>query len=206
MKGHDSRQSIVRSTLSRSSFPRIAAVTLLAGALALLGCATTTSTGRVSFEPYGPGHVFSSVDAAAVDAMAYSVTDARRTAKERRMYGGAIRAVEGGFTYQEPTVASPIRPLDIRYTIDRMDVARFHVYPKSYDMQKSRAREHVTRWDRKSVDNADPRHRPIYFLTPSLVVKVYHGVHSSLPVQEVARLDRDNDGLSIEMLAATTMP
>ena len=207
MKSHESRQHVVRNIFSLTHLPRVAAAVLLAAALAMLGCATTTSHGgRVAFEPFGPGHVFSSLDAAAVDAMAWSVTDARRTAKEGRMYGGAITAVEGGFTYEEPTVASPVRPLDIRYKIDRMDVARFHVYPKAYDMRESRAREHVTRWDRKSVDHADPRHRPIYFLTPSLIVKVYHGVHSSLPVQEVARLDTGRDGLSVEMLASTTMP
>ena len=210
MRGRNSRHYVDRSSRSHSFAPRVAGVMLLAGALALLGCASTQGdpmAGRDALQPLGPGHVFSSVEAAVVDAMAFSLTDARRTSKRARMYGGSIKAVDGGFTYDEPTVASPHRPLDIRYKIGRTDVARFHVYPKAYDLRESRAREHVTRWDKQSVDSADPRHRPLYFLTPSLVVKAYHGKASSLPTQEIARLDRVSKGVSVEMIASTaTVP
>ena len=63
------------------------------------------------------------------------------------------------------------------------------------DMRENQSREHLTRIDKLSVDKRDPRRRTLYFLTPSLVVKAYHG--KRVPVQEVARIDRDDTGLLI---------
>jgi len=164
--------------------------------LFLAGCAMPVAPAdKVVVVPYGPGHAFTTIEDAVVDAMAFSVLEARRTGQSDRMYGGSISMVEGGYAYGEPVVASSWKPLDIRYRITSMDVARFHVYPSSYEMRENQRREHATRSDRKSVDDKDPRHRTLYFLTPSMVVKAYHG--KRLPVQEVARLDRARDGLLV---------
>ncbi len=180
-------------------------ITMLAVAsLGLAGCAAMTSTtDEVAIEPRGPGYAFATIEDAVIDAMAFSVMDARRTGQSDRMYGGAISMVEGGYTYAEPVVASSWKPLDIRYRITSADVARFHVYPEARDMRENQQREHCTRWDRVSVDDRDPRHRTLYFLTPSMMVKAYHG--KSLPVQEVARLDRAHDGLML-VQNVTPMP
>ena len=154
MRGRNSLHYVDRSTRSRSSVPRVAGIVPVAGALALLGGASTPGdpvAGPAALEPYGPGHVFSTVEAAVVDAMAFSLTDARRTSQRGRMYGGSIK----------------------------------------------------TRWDRKSVDIADPRHRSLCFLTPKLVAKACHGKASALPTQEIARLDRVSEGLRVEMIAST---
>ena len=167
----------------------------------LAGCASMTGAGRVAFEPSGPGAVFSTIEGAVVDAMAFSVVEARRSRRSDRMHGGAITAVAGGYTYSAPAVAQALKPLEVSYGIGRDDVARFHVYPKAQDRRERRAREQVTLSDRASVDKADPRHRPIYFLTPSLVVKIYAG--DAKPVREIARIDQERDGLQVVMVAAS---
>ena len=190
----------LRSSFS-TTWVRLATVTMLLALAALVGCASTPGNGRVAFEPRGPGFTFATIDNAAIDAMAFSVLVAKRTSHTDRMLGGTITAVEGGYTYAEPVVAPEIRPLDIRYRVGRDDVARFHVYPQADDIRERRAREDVTRWDMASVDETDPLHRPIYFLTPTLVVKAYHG--TSMPVQEVARLDSSNDGMRVVMIASS---
>ena len=169
--------------------------------MALTGCASMMGAGRVAFEPNGPGAVFPTIEGAVVDALAFSVVEAKRSHRSDRMHGGVITAVDGGYTYSSPVVAPALRPLEVSYGIGRDDVARFHVYPKAQDLRELRNREQVTRSDRASVDHADPRHRPIFILTPSLVVKTYRG--NAQPVREIARLDQERDGLHVVMVAAS---
>ena len=183
----------------------LAAAILTLATVALVGCASTTGSREFAFEPHGPGFTFATMDNAAIDAVAYSVILAKRTSHRDRMLGGTIKAVEGGYTYAEPVVAPEIRPLGIRYRIGRDDVARFHVYPQADGIRERRAREDVTRWDMASVDETDPLHRTLYVLTPTLVVKAYHGQGSAIPEQEIARLDSERGGLSV-MMMASSMP
>lgn len=199
MERRSSRFGIVSRQVTR-----LCAMGVAIASFALVGCASMNATeDKVTVDPQGPGHTFATVEAAVVDAMAFSVLDARRRGHADRMYGGAIRMVEGGYSYGEPVVASAWKPLDIRYSITSLDVARYHVYPEAREMRENQNREHVTRWDRVSVDDRDPRHRTLYFLTPSLVVKAYHG--KRVPVQEIARLDRSHDGLLL-VYNETSMP
>lgn len=182
-----------RFELQDTRVARVSLVVLAMLALGLVGCASLESSTRhqVAIEPHGPGAIFTNMEDAVVDAMAFSVIEARRTGMSDRMHGGVITRVSGGFTYDDPIVAESWKPLDLRYTITGRDVARFHVYPRATEMRENQKREHVTRWDRVSVDKQDPHHRSLYFLTPSLVVKVYGGNRD--PVREVARLDRVPD-------------
>jgi hypothetical protein len=154
-------------------------------------------------EPQGPGAAFATIEETVLDAMAYSFLDARRSGRTDRMYGGAIRMTEHGYTYAEPVVAHSWRPLEVRYKVTSKDVARFHVYPPADDMRESQRREHATRVDRMSVDEQDPRRRTLYFLTPTLMVKAYHG--KRVPVQDVVRLDESVDGMLI-VQNVTSMP
>ena len=133
--------------------------------------------------------------------MAYSALDARRTHKKDRMYGGAIKSVEGGYTYAKPVVAPSRRPLEVRYRIGRDDVARYHVYPQAVDIRERRSREHVSTGDQISVNESDPLHRPVYFLTPKLVVKAYRG--GAIPEQAIARLDSEHRGMSMTLIASS---
>jgi len=177
-----------------STPPRAAVAALAIVAAGLWGCASWSGRpDRVALEPRGPGSVFTTIEDAVVDAMAFSVNDARRSGRADRMYGGVITMVDEGYTYQAPAVAKAWRPLEIRYRITGRDVARYHVYPVARDLQENQRREGATRWDRQSVDEQDPRRRTLYFLTPSRIVKAYHG--ERFPVQALARLDRADDGL-----------
>ncbi len=189
---------------ARSNTLRATTVAIAILTLALMGCAGMSgSTGPVAMEPQGPGAVFPTIEDAVLDAMAYSVQDARSRGRTDRMYGGPIQMVDDGYTYGEPAVAHSVRPLEVRYTVSSRDVARFHVYPAADDVRENQRREHATRTDRRSVDEQDPRRRTLYFLTPTLMVKAYHG--KRVPVQEVVRLDRSNDGMLI-VQNTTSMP
>jgi len=180
----------------RGASLRACVVVLAGAAMTLAGCASLPGAqGRVAMEPMGPGTVFPTIEDAVVDAMAYSVADARSSARSDRMYGGVIRMVEDGYTYGEPVVATSWKPLDVRYSVSSADVARYHVYPVADDVRENQRREHATRVDRLSVDQRDPRRRTLYFLTPSMVVKAYHGAR--VPEQEVVRLDRSSDGVLV---------
>lgn len=164
--------------------------------LVLAGCASMHGASRtLAVDPEGPGASFSTIESAAVDAMAYSLLEGRRTGRSDRLWGGAITMTADGYTYSEPVVAPSYSPSRIRYPVTSNDVARFHVYPKGVNTEDRHRREHVSRSDRASVDSLDPRRRPVYFLTPRLVVKAYYG--KSVPEQEVARLDRASDTMLV---------
>ena len=143
---------------------------LLAAALAI-GCATP-STPRESFQ--GPGGLFSSLDAAAVDALVYAHRRAHATGRDHLIHAGVLRAVDGGFTYDGLEVASE-RTQRVSLALTADTVAHFLTYPRSGDRTEDRLHEQLSASDRDNVDRRDPLHRPAYVLTPSMAVRVYRG-------------------------------
>ena len=124
----------------------------------------------------GPGVLFSSIEAAAIDALTYSYLQARNGCDPESMRGGTIHSVgEDHYSYGEIHRANPWSPHKISYILKPRDVARFHLYPVKRDLEKNRIDERPSRADLRSVVAVDPLHRPIYILHPSLVVRVYRG-------------------------------
>jgi len=129
----------------------------------------------LELEASGPGTVFDSVDAAAVDALTFCYLQARESADLERMRAGTIRRSGAGYTYGEIHVASPLAERQITYLLGGQDVARFHVYPPDSDRDVNRTNERLSTRDWRSVSVTDPLHRPLYVLHPSLEIRAYRG-------------------------------
>jgi hypothetical protein len=140
-----------------------------------------------ALEVRGPGAVFASIEAAAVDALTYAYLQAQAAHNSELMRGGTIHTTRGGYSYGEIRVAKRLRANKLDLTVEPRDVARFHIYPRGgYDA--NRINEWPSRADRRSVDVIDPLHRPLYILHPSLAIRVYRGKGHELA--EVANLRR----------------
>jgi hypothetical protein len=140
----------------------------------------------LELEARGPGAVFDSVEAAAVDALTFSYLQARETGEIARMHAGTIQRSGAGYTYGEIHVASRRLNRQIEYVISGRDVARFHVYPPHADRNVNRSSERLSAKDWRSVNVVDPLHRSLYVLHPSLAIRAYHGDDSK--TMEVANL------------------
>jgi len=130
---------------------------------------------RPKLEAWGPGTVFPSVEAAAVDALVYAYLQAREQNDMQRMRGGTIYAVERGYTYGEIHVAQGMLVHQISYPLKPQDVARLQMYVPVGDRDVDRRNERATQADRRSVAVNDPLHRPLFILHPSLVIREYRG-------------------------------
>jgi hypothetical protein len=174
----------------------IAKVALLASLVAWLIACSSLERHRLDerYTPRGPGATFATVEAAVVDALAWARLDGKRTHSMHLLRGGTITRTDGGFTYETVAVASPETPTRIEYALRRDDVARFHAYPRSSPSENMR-NENPSRHDRRSVDDQDPLHRPVFILTPRLLVKAYYG--ETEPVELVADLGTWNPELLI---------
>jgi hypothetical protein len=171
--------------------PILALATLLG-----LGCAqlpqlpsdlvAALKTPPLELEARGPGSVFDSVDAAAVDALTFCYLQALETGDAESMRAGTIERSGAGYTYNEIHVASPRALRRIEYAFAPQDVARFHVYPPHANHDVNRASERLSTKDRRSVSVIDPLHRSLYVLHPSLAIRAYRG--SEKQVEEVASL------------------
>jgi hypothetical protein len=146
----------------------------------------------------GPGALFTSVEAAAVDALTYAYLQARESRDTARIRGGTIFPVGDRYSYGEIQPANPLSPHRISYRFGPHEVARFHAYPVYRDVLANRANERLSRVDRRSVSVIDPLHRPLYVLHPSLAIRAYRGEGSrrvevtDLRRQERAPLFADN--------------
>ena len=181
-----------RST-NPSSFRLLSILVLSIVWSATLGCAgLPAQQDRVAIQPLGPGALFSSVDAAVLDALAWSYLESQREEKaERRTRGGTILRVGSRFSYAEPAVASSRDRQRVEYSLGTDAVAhyRVNVATVSSDPQDARVLERLNVHDRTLVDRHDPAHRPFYLLTPRLRVQAYGGAHPG--PEWIARLDRD---------------
>jgi hypothetical protein len=126
----------------------------------------------------GPGALFTSVEAAAVDALTYAHLQARKARDTARIRGGTIYPIGGGYSYGEIQLANLMHPNRISYRFGPHEVARFHVYPVHRDFRTNHANERLSRVDRRSVSVTDPLHRPLYVLHPSLAIRAYRGERS----------------------------
>jgi hypothetical protein len=134
--------------------------------------------GTQPFHARGPGALFSSVEAAAVDALSYAHLEARKARDVARIRGGTIHTVGDHYSYGEIQLGKPLIPHQINYRFGPREVARFHVYPVNRDSRINRANERISRVDRRSVSLIDPLHRPLYILHPSLAIRGYFGEDS----------------------------
>jgi hypothetical protein len=155
-------------------------VALSLAALLGLGCAQLPLLAAFKEEPVqlearGPGAVFQSIDAAAVDALTYAYLQAQAAHETQLMRGGPIHRTAKGYSYSEIHVAGPEVPDVVRYTLKPEDVAHFTVYAPSGNRDVDLRNERPSRADRHFVSFVDPLHRPLYILHPSLVIREYHG-------------------------------
>jgi len=151
------------------------ALALATSACAPMGRYLASLDTQPQLEAWGPGTVFPSVEAAAVDALVYAYLQARDANDLQRMRAGTIYPVEGGYTYGEVHVASGLLAYQIIYPLKPRDVARFQMYPFAIDLDTKRKNERATQADRRSVAETDPLHRPLFILHPSLVIREYRG-------------------------------
>jgi len=151
--------------------------------LSLLACLAVagpaTAGKQVNMVPQGPGTVFESVEAAAIDGLAFAHSRQLESRNKRVSRGGAVVPVKGGFTYGELDVAKPGAPDMIRLRLPKSALAHFHTYP-TQNSGADRLNESHSKADRALVDYRDSQKRPSYVLTPSLRVVLYRG-------REVAR-------------------
>ena len=140
----------------------------------------------LELEVRGPGAVFESVEAAAIDALTYSYLQARESGDVERMRAGTIQRSGSGYTYGEIHVASPRLNRRIEYVLSSRDAARFHVYPMHSDRNVNRSSERLSAKDWRSLNVVDPLHRSLYVLHPSLAIRAYHEGENE--VVEVANL------------------
>jgi hypothetical protein len=145
--------------------PRLAGVAVAAFEIAPL-----------QLEAEGPGALFTSIDAAAIDALTHAYLQARGACDPEFMRGGTIHPVgEGYYSYGEIHRANRWERHRISYILKPRDVARFHLYPVNRDAAINSINEQPSRVDLRSVRAVDPLHRPLYILHPSLVVHAYRG-------------------------------
>jgi hypothetical protein len=145
-----------------------------------LGCAQVPLLAAFRAEPvqleaWGPGMVFQSIEAAAIDALTYAYLQAQAAHDTERVRGGTIYRVGKGYSYGEVHVAGPQAAYRVRYTLEPQDVARFTTYSPTGNRDVDRGNERPSRADRRSVSVVDPQHRPLYILHPSLVIREYQG-------------------------------
>lgn len=155
----------MRSSLAVVSFSLLACLAVAAPAMA---------GKQANVVPQGPGTVFDSVEAAAIDGLAFAHMRQLESRNKRVSRGGAVVAVKSGFTYGNLDVAKPGSPDRIRLRLPKKALAHFHTYP-TQNSRADRSNESHSRGDRALVDYRDSQHRPSYVLTPSLRVVLYRG-------------------------------
>jgi hypothetical protein len=153
----------------------------LIATLAASGCGSMSNLlaaapdSESKLEARGPGMVFPSIEAAAVDALVYTYLRASDERDTERMRAGTIYSVDTGYSYGEIHVATGLLTDQIDYPLKRQDVARFHMYPFATDRDVNRTNERASQADRRSVTVTDPQHRSLFILHPSLVIREYRG-------------------------------
>jgi len=134
----------------------------------------------------GPGALFASIEAAAVDALTYAHIRALEARDTECIRGGTIYSIDGRYSYGEIQLGNPLTPHRLSYRFGPLEVARFHAYPVYQDVLSNRANERLSGTDRRSVGVIDPLHRPLFVLHPSLAIRAYRGENSERT--EVANL------------------
>jgi hypothetical protein len=165
--------------------------------LAISGCAQSGHfpaglDTRPQLEAWGPGTVFPSIEATAVDALVYTYLQASNAIDTERIRAGTIYRVDTGYSYGEIHVATSVFKHQIDYPLKQRDVARIHMYPVVTDRDVNRGNERASQADRRSVAVTDPLHRSLFILHPSLVIREYRG--RNYETVEVADLRHPKEG------------
>jgi len=181
-----------KSPAARARRARLVAIALFVCAVALPLPALAEDCRLVEEEIHGPGAVFESVEAAVLDALRYAHREASPTDRQR-LGVGVIYRVADGYSYgavKRSAALSPLQPHRVRYRLRAIDVARYVIPPRSRQPHINRANEQPSRDEKRIVDEVDPRHRPLYQLTPSLNIVRYDGEGRTTLV---SRLDDRDD-------------
>ena len=141
--------------------------------IAIMGVlALAMASGAMAEEPEsattGPGAVFDSLDAAAIDALMF----AHRTLRLGRAQGGAIFVTDGGFSYG-PMVRATRDGFQL--TLRTGDVGWFYADNYQRPTFGDRQPKFLTRESRSMVSEVDPYHRPLYLLSPGMKVVRFDG-------------------------------
>jgi hypothetical protein len=144
--------------------------------------AAALETPPLELEARGPGALFDSVEAAAVDALKFSYLQAREAGDMQRMRAGTIRRSGAGYTYGEIHVAKPWKQRRVEYRVDGLAVARFQLYPPHSDYDVNRASERLSTPDWRSMSVIDPLHRSLYVLHPPLAIRAYQAGRQAVEV------------------------
>jgi hypothetical protein len=138
--------------------------------------ARPSENSRSQLSARGPGALFASIEAAAIDALTHAFLQAQAASDPEFMRGGTIHPVgDGHYSYGETHRAKYSSLHRIHYVLEPQDVARFHLYPVGRNRAVNRINERASRVDLRSVSVVDPLHRPLYILHPSLSIRAYRG-------------------------------
>lgn len=142
-------------------------------AFSLLVALPSSAQPRMRFIPQGPGSTFASVEAAAVDGLAWAHKLQRESENPRLSRGGTIVAVDDGkYSYGVLLSASAGAPDSLQIQLGKSVVGHFHTYPRRGDRIDVSNETHSPA-DRSVVDHMDSQRRPSFVLTPSLRVVAY---------------------------------
>jgi hypothetical protein len=175
---------------------RIGLFALLMACAGLPLAAGATDSSRVGLRAQGPGTVFETVEAAAIDALSYAHLEETLT-QRRSLRVGVIQRVENGYSYtaaKRSSTSSPLTASSVRYRLRSNDVARYIIPPHSGKARIDRYNEEPTRKEKKIVDELDPAHRPLFQLTPSHnIVSYRYGGHTNvlLNLSDLAALNNE---------------
>jgi hypothetical protein len=187
---------------------RIGLLALLIACAGLPLTAGATDSARTGLRAQGPGAVFDSVEAAAIDALSYAHLEETLT-ERRSLRVGVIHRVENGYSYtaaKRSAASSPLTAYSIRYRLRANDVARYIIPPHSGQARIDRNNEEPTRKEKQIVDELDPAHRPLFQLTPSHNIVSYHyGGHTSvlLNLSDLAALKNEAPVNDVESAPTT---
>ena len=175
---------------------RMGLLTLLIAFAGLPLTAGATDSARVGLRAQGPGAVFDTVEAAAIDALSYAHLEETLT-ERRSLRVGVIQRVENGYSYtaaKRSSTSSPLTACSVRYQLRSNDVARYIIPPHSGKARIDRYNEEPTRKEKQIVDELDPAHRPLFQLTPSHnIVSYRYGGHTNvlLNLSDLAALNNE---------------
>jgi hypothetical protein len=155
---------------------RIGLLALLVAGAGLPLAAGATDSARMGLRAQGPGAVFETIEAAAIDALSYAHLEETLT-ERRSLRVGVIHRVANGYSYtaaKRSSTSSPLTACSVRYQLRANDVARYIIPPHSGHARINRYNEEPSRKEKQIVDELDPAHRPLFQLTPSHNIVSYH--------------------------------
>jgi hypothetical protein len=147
---------------------------LVQGLLAILGLALGCASTPVAPDAKSTApRVFASIDEAALAGLTAARSNATLGARQS-IRVGAIRKVAGGYVWLRPHVADAGlhagRPGVVRFRITAEDVATYVVHPATGDGRIDRANTQLSVSERRLLEGASGRSRPVFLLTPRLEV------------------------------------